>query len=74
MALLEQRGGYFNEPRGETNRAEVPAPDWICCAPGGDPAFRGDPPRVSTPTYWNPLTRTYQTDEELWAWSGAWDM
>ncbi len=74
MALLPKRGGYFNEPMGEINRAEVPAPDWICYAPGADPAFRGARPPVAAPTYWNPLTWTCQTEEELWAWSGAWDM
>ena len=23
---------------------------------------------------WNTLTETYQTDEELWAWTGSWDL
>ena len=74
MVLLQKMGGFLEEPIGETNRREVPAPDWICCAPVGDPAFRGARLRVPAPTYWNPLTQTYQTEEELWAWSGAWDL
>ncbi len=24
--------------------------------------------------YWNPFSATYQTEEELWAWSGPWDL
>ena len=23
---------------------------------------------------WNALTESYQTDEELWAWTGSWDL
>ena len=23
---------------------------------------------------WNTLTESYQTDEELWAWTGSWDL
>jgi hypothetical protein len=26
------------------------------------------------PVYWNALAGTYQSDEQLWSWSGPWDL
>jgi hypothetical protein len=32
----------------------------------------GSPDRF--PTYWNPFARAFQTEEQLWAWCGNWDL
>ena len=28
----------------------------------------------AVPGYWNPLAKVYQSEDELWAWCGNWDL
>jgi hypothetical protein len=72
--LKNEQGCSLTEPVEEGDRGELPAPDWVCGPPFDDPQLRRVGRPDPGPIYWNPLTGTYQTDEELWAWSGNWDL
>jgi hypothetical protein len=30
--------------------------------------------RQLVPGFWNPLAQAYQSEEQLWAWWGSWDL
>jgi hypothetical protein len=43
------------------------------------PSTDGNPPAnlpkvAISARHWNPLTLSYQTDADLWAWCGNWDL
>jgi hypothetical protein len=74
MELLKERDDVSGDRLGESIGHTFLSPDWAGRAAPDDPAMPGVRPPGPGPRYWNALTRTNQTEEELWAWSGDWDM